>query len=107
MKSFSSLLIICAVFALYSCEKCSTCTITNYSGTCSCNFGTLGTTDIDYDDISESEFGQAKTACNSTGFCTFTDTSEDDEKEECGKKKDVEAEVDDLEDDGWECSSIE
>jgi len=29
------------------------------------------------------------------------------EKEECGKKKDVEDAVDDREDDGYDCSSIE
>lgn len=107
MKFLSSLLILCAVFALYSCEKCSTCTITVYNGTCTCDLGSFGTTSVDYDDVSESEFGQAKAACNSTGICTFEDKSDDDEKEECGKKKDVEAEVDDLEDDGWDCSTIE
>ena len=64
MKKVLSILAVTAfVFAFSSCKK---------SGSCTCEF--LGTsTTQEYEDLDKDEYDQVKTACESSGICTWAD----------------------------------
>ena len=105
MKLIKLTLLVGVMTFLYGCEKCSDCTLSMYDGTCSFEF--FGTTiDQEYTNLTEDENRSVKSNCQASGGI-YTEDEMVTEKEECGKKKDVEDAVDDREDDGYDCSSIE
>ena len=106
MKVFKLTLLVGVMAFLYGCEKCSDCTLTMYDGTCTCEIFVTSAT-VDYNNLDEDENAQAKAACESSSICTYFEDPNTTDREECGKKKDVEDAVDDRERDGYVCSDIE
>jgi hypothetical protein len=65
MKKVLSLFAVATfVFAMSSCKK---------SGTCTCDLGILGSTSVDYEDLNGDEYDAAKTACDASSFCEWSD----------------------------------
>jgi hypothetical protein len=106
MKVFKLTLLVGVMAFLYGCEKCSDCTLTMYDGTCTCEiFGVSSS--VEYNNLDEDENAQIKQSCEISSICTYFEDPSTTDKEECGKKKDVEDAVDDRERDGYVCSDIE
>ena len=68
MKKVLSLFAVATfVFAMSSCKK---------SGTCTCEFtifGTTSSTSTSYEDLNKDEYDAAKTACDASGLCEWSD----------------------------------
>ena len=105
MKNLFSFLAIASLsFFLFSCEQCSECTTAEYLGTCDCT-GFFGDGTISTDTYLEHEVESAEFSC-SFSFCLWSAVQTGQVSEEvCGRKKDVEEEVSDLERDDWDCTS--